>query len=253
MFNGVAFTVFIIFFALVTVMGFVAARWRRGNLNQINEWGLAGRRFGTVVTWFLLGGDLYPAYTFIAVPGAVFTSGAVGFFAVPYTVLVYPIIFIVMPKFWTVCKQRGYITASDFVRDRFGSRSLALAVAFTGILATMPYIALQMYGIQISIAALGIPLTVPIFGLNVDVPLLVAFIILAAYTYTSGLRAPAMIALVKDLMIFIVLFATIIYIPIKLGGFGPIFAAAHTKALATPKTFNDLLSGPQMSAYVTLA
>lgn len=66
--NWEAFIVFILFFALVTVLGFWAARWRRGNLNELNEWGLAGRRFGTVVTWFLLGGDLYTAYTFIAVP-----------------------------------------------------------------------------------------------------------------------------------------------------------------------------------------
>lgn len=66
--NWEAFIVFILFFLLVTVLGFLAARWRRGNLNELNEWGLAGRRFGTIVTWFLLGGDLYTAYTFIAVP-----------------------------------------------------------------------------------------------------------------------------------------------------------------------------------------
>ncbi len=166
-------SIFIFFFVLITVIGFVAARWRRADLNTIHEWGLAGRRFGTLVTWFLLGGDLYTAYTFIAVPGAVFTSGAIGFFAVPYTVLVYPIIFILMPKFWTVCKQRGYITAADFVKDRFGSSSLALAVAFTGILATLPYIALQMFGIQVSIAALGIPLDFKVAGVTIDIPLLI--------------------------------------------------------------------------------
>src|SRR5690348_14159720 len=252
--NWEAFIVFIVFFLLVTVLGFVAARWRQGDLNQINEWGLAGRRFGTVVTWFLLGGDLYTAYTFIAVPAAMFGLGALnGFFAVPYTVLVYPLIFVLMPKFWTVCKQRGYVTASDFVRDRFGSNGLALAMAFTGILATLPYIALQMFGIQVSLAALGIPLTIPIFGINVDVPLIIAFIILAAYTYVSGLRAPAMIALVKDLMIFIVLFAVIIYIPIRLGGFGNIFAAVHEKAVANPKTFFEILNQKQYLAYTTLA
>ena len=258
-----AILVFIFFFLLVTVLGFVAARWRRGDLNLINEWGLAGRRFGTLITWFLLGGDLYTAYTFIAVPGAMFGAGALsGWFAVPYTVLVYPLIFLLMPKFWSVCKQRGYVTAADFVKDRFGSPALALAVAFTGILATMPYIALQMYGIQISLAGLGIPLTTSIFGLNVDLPLLIAFIILAAYTYTSGLRAPAMIALVKDVMIFIVLFAALIYIPIRLGGFDHIFAAVHAKATAsqqlaasshTAQTFFDILSPKQYGAYVTLA
>ncbi len=249
-----AIAVFIFFFLLVTVLGFVAARWRRGDLNLLNEWGLAGRRFGTVITWFLLGGDLYTAYTFIAIPAAMYGVGAVtGFYAVPYTVLVYPLVFVLMPKFWSVCKQRGYVTASDFVRDRFGSRELALAIAFTGILATMPYIALQMYGIQVSLAALHIPLTVSILGLNVDLPLLIAFVILAAYTYTSGLRAPAMIALVKDVMIFIVLFAIIIIIPAQVGGFGPIFAAAHQKALANPKLFTDLPAPSQYLAYSTLA
>jgi SSS family solute:Na+ symporter len=248
-----AIVIFIFFFLLVTVLGFTAARWRRGDMDLIQEWGLAGRRFGTLVTWFLLGGDLYTAYTFIAVPGSMYLAGAVsGFFAVPYTVLVYPIIFIFMPRFWVVCKQHGYVTAADFVKDRFGSSELALAIAFTGILATMPYIALQMFGIQISIAALGIPLTVPIFGLNVDLPLIIAFVILAAYTYASGLRAPALIAMVKDLMIFTVLIVAIIYIPAKLGGFGNIFDAAHQKAL-TVKTFSDLIGPNQSLNYATLA
>lgn len=251
--NWEAFGVFIFFFALVTVLGFWAARWRQGNLGELNEWGLAGRRFGTVVTWFLLGGDLYTAYTFIAVPAAMYGLGALsGFFAVPYTILVYPIIYILMPRFWSVCKEHGYVTAADFVKGRFGSDSLALAVAFTGILATMPYIALQMFGIQISLAALGIPTTLLINGFPLDIPLIIAFLILAAYTYTSGLRAPAMIAMVKDLMIFAVLIVTLIYIPVHLGGFGSIFNAVHIKATTNPKFF-ELLSAKQFPAYVTLA
>jgi solute:Na+ symporter, SSS family len=253
-FNPVAFTVFIIFFLLVTVLGFVAARWRRGNLDQIQEWGLAGRRFGTGVTWFLLGGDLYTAYTFIAVPAAMFGLGALnGWFAVPYTILVYPIIFILMPKFWSVCKQRGYVTAADFVKDRFGSRTLAFAIALTGIIATLPYIALQMFGIQVSLAALGIPLTVSIGSFQLDLPLLIAFLILATYTYTSGLRAPAMIAMVKDIMIFTVLIVILVVLPSRLGGFGAIFSAVAKKHAGSPTTFFEFLSPKQTWAYMTLA
>jgi SSS family solute:Na+ symporter len=243
MINWVALAVFIFFFLLVTVLGFVAARWRRGDLDLIHEWGLAGRRFGTVVTWFLLGGDLYTAYTFIAVPGLVFASGALGFFAVPYTIIVYPLVFVLMPRFWAVCKKHGYVTPADFVRARFGSSTLALVVALTGILATMPYIALQMFGIEVSIAQMGIP---------VEISLIIAFLILAAYTYTSGLRAPAMIALVKDTMIYIMLIVAIIYIPIKLGGFGNIFGAAFAHQAANPK-FHVLLPSTQYVAYATLA
>ena len=193
--DWVALSVFIIFFVAVTIIGFVAARWRRGDLNLIHEWGLAGNRFGTLVTWFLLGGDLYTAYTFITVPGAAYAKGAIAFFAVPYTIITYPIVFVFMPRLWAVAKKHAYITASDFVRGRFESHLLALAVALTGILATMPYIALQLYGMEVSIGEMGI---------NPEIALIVAFLILAAYTFFSGLRAPALIAVVKDTMIWIV-------------------------------------------------
>jgi solute:Na+ symporter, SSS family len=217
-----AIVVFVVLFLIVTVLGFYAARWRRGDLDLLHEWGLAGRRFGTVVTWFVLGGDLYTAYTFIAVPALLFASGATGFFAVPYTIIVYPFVFVVMPRLWSVARRHGYITPADFVRGRYDSQALALAVAVTGILATMPYIALQLVGIQVVIAAMGITGQ----GIVADLPLIIAFLILAAYTYTSGLRAPAMIALVKDLLIYVTIFVAVIVIPAKLGGFAHIFAAA---------------------------
>jgi SSS family solute:Na+ symporter len=256
MINWVALIVFVLLFALVTVLGFVAANWRRGDLDLLHEWGLAGRRFGTVVTWFLLGGDLYTAYTFIAVPALVFGSGAIGFFALPYTIIAYPLVFVFMPRLWSVARKHGYITASDFVRGRFGSQTLALVVALTGILATMPYIALQLVGIQVVLAALGLQFHVagapgPVNAFLGDLPLLIAFVILAAYTYTSGLRAPAMIAVVKDTLIYITVLAAVIIIPAQLGGYGALFSKAPPQKLIFPAATPTSL-GP-MAAYSTLA
>src|SRR5437870_4861148 len=155
--NGVALAVFILLFVAVTVLGFLASRWRRAeNALSLDEWGLGGRSFGTWVCWFLLGGDLYTAYTFVAVPAAVYAAGAAGFFAVPYTILVYPLIFCFLPRLWSVSHKHGYVTPSDFVRGRYGSKGLSLAVAVTGLLATMPYIALQLVGIQAVLDVLGI-------------------------------------------------------------------------------------------------
>ena len=245
--NVSAAVVFVALFLLVTVLGFVAARWRRGDLDQLHEWGLGGRRFGTLVTWFLLGGDLYTAYTFIAVPALVFGAGALGFFALPYTVIAYPFVFVVMPRLWSVSRKHHYITAADFVRGRFDSPLLALAVAVTGILATMPYIALQLVGIQVVVAGLGFQGT----GIWAEMPLFVAFVILAAYTYSSGLRAPAMIAIVKDAIIYVTVIAAVIVIPMKLGGYGAIFAAVPKEKLifAPPKDGNF----GAYTAYPTLA
>jgi SSS family solute:Na+ symporter len=244
-----ALIVFCLLFGFVTIMGFLAARWRRGDMRLLHEWGLGGKRFGAIVTWFLLGGDIYTAYTFIAVPALLFGTGGTGFFALPYTIIVYPIAFIFMARLWSVASARGYVTPADFVRGRFGSRSLGTATAFTGLLATMPYIALQLLGLKIVLAAMGI---------SGDWPIIIAFAILAAYTWNSGLRAPALISIVKDLAIYITVIVAAIYIPSKLGGYGHIFDSA-AKALpgkTTPAgTPGSLIPGktPAQTAYASLA
>jgi solute:Na+ symporter, SSS family len=230
--NWTALVVFIALFGFITWLGFAAAHWRRGDLDQLHEWGLGGRRFGTLITWFLVGGDLYTAYTFIAVPALAFGAGALAFFAVPYTIIIYPILFIIYPRLWNVCRKHGYVTGADFVRGRFGNRWLALAVTITGIVATMPYIALQLVGLQVVIGAMGVTGE----GWVADIPLIIAFVILAAFTYSSGLRAPAMIAVVKDTLIYITAFAAVIIIPMQLGGWAKIFSAVPPEKLilATP-------------------
>jgi solute:Na+ symporter, SSS family len=222
--SGIAVTVFVFLFLVVTVLGFAAARWRRADLDSLDEWGLGGRGFGTFIAWFLIGGDLYTAYTFIAVPATLYAGSVVGFFAVPYTIVAYPIIFVFLPRLWSVSHRHGYVTPADFVEGRYGSRTLGLAVALTGILATAPYIALQLVGIQSVLQVAG-------FGGSgnwflKDLPLFLAFAVLAAYTYSSGLRAPALIAFVKDVLIYIVIIVAVIYLPHKLGGWGHIFSSA---------------------------
>jgi len=256
--NGVELGVVIFFFTVVAVLGFLAARWRRSaDHKHIHEWGLGGRSFGGFVTWFLLGGDLYTAYTFVAVPAALFAGGALGFFAVPYTILVWPLVFIFLPRLWSVSRKHGYVTPADFVKGRHGSRSLSLAVAVTGIVATMPYIALQLVGIQACLDVIGIGGNGSTFAK--DLPLFIAFAVLAAYTYTSGLRAPALIAFVKDALIYLTVIVAIIYIPTRIGGgWAHIFDAAQTR-LTTPNPTTHKPAGSILLAkgnavpYATLA
>ncbi len=242
--DPIAIVIFGACFALVTVAGFLAARWRAADLNSLEEWGLAGRKFGTLITWFLIGGDFYTAYTIIAVPATLYGVGAYGFFAIPYCILLYPYMMLVLPKLWAICHRNGYITLADFVRGRYGSRALSIAIALTGILATMPYIALQLVGMREVIAALGI---------RGEWPLVAAFLILAAYTYTSGLRAPAAIAVVKDVMLYIMVLAAVIVIPAKLGGYGHIFSAAGAALKQHTPPGSLILPASQYLSYSTLA
>ena len=208
---------------------------------HLDEWGLGGRSFGSWITWFLLGGDLYTAYTFVAVPALMFGAGAAGFFAVPYTIIIYPLVFLVVARLWSVSHVRGFVTPADFVRSRFDSPTMALLVAITGIVATMPYIALQLVGIEAILKAMGV---------NGDLPLIIAFVILAVYTYNSGLRAPALIAFVKDTLIYLTIIVAVIVIPSKLGGWDAIFGAAEEKFSAGAGV---ILPATGQLGYATLA
>ena len=246
MIHTTALIIFCIAFLFVTVAGFLAARWRRpvAGLHSLEEWGLAGRSFGTVITWFLMGGELYTAYTVIAVPAALYGGGAIAYFAVPYCIFIYPYMMIVLPRLWRICHRNGHITFADLVRGIYANRALTLAVAITGILSLMPYIALQLVGMKVVIAAMGV---------KGEWPLVAAFVILAAYTYSAGLRAPAVIAVVKDVMLYIMVFAGIIIIPWKLGGFAHIFAVAKVTLAAHTPAVSTLLKPSQYLAYTTLA
>ena len=173
----------------------------------------------------------------------------------PYTIVLYPIIFVFMGRMWSVSHRHGYVTTADFVRGRFGSRGLSLAVAVTGFLATMPYIALQLVGIQAVLEVVGVG-----GGDNIiaqDLPLFIAFALLAAYTYSSGLRAPAVIAFVKDTLIYLVIIVAIIYLPAKFGGWETVFGAAEEK-MAAPNPVDGKPNGvfipgeAQHWAYATL-
>src|SRR5258707_5895402 len=151
---------------------------------------------------------------------------------------------VVLPRLWTVCHRNGYVTFADFVAGRYGNRWLTIAIALTGVLALMPYIALQLVGIRVVIEAMGV---------KGEWPLAAAFVILAAYTYSSGLRAPAVIAIVKDVMLYVMVLAALTYIPIKLGGYARVFETANQLlAHHTPAATIYLKQG-QFLGYSTLA
>src|SRR5262249_21080431 len=152
-----------------------ATRWRRSrNPHTIEEWGVGGRAFGNWVTWFLIGGASYTAYTFVAVPSLASGTGAVGFYAVPLALFTSPLVFVMSPRIWSVAHAHGFITYPEFVRARFGSRTAGLLVAIISMVATMPYIAVQLIALQA---------VFKVVGMTGEWPLLIALVILSVTTF----------------------------------------------------------------------
>jgi len=209
---------FVGLFVLFVLLGFYGKYWRRGDLNHVHEWSLAGRRLGTALVFFLIGADLYTAYTFVAIPSGVFAKGSLYFFAIPYVGLTFGVALVTMPRLWSLSREKGYITASDFVKDRFSSKILSILIAMTGIISLLPYIALQIVGMQ---SVLTVMLSGTANSNTVqEISLLIAFVILAAFTYTSGLRGATLTAVFKDILIWITVIALIVVVPLSIGGGG---------------------------------
>jgi solute:Na+ symporter, SSS family len=234
---------FIGLFALFIVLGFYGKYWRRGNLNEMHEWSLAGRKLGTALVFFLIGADIYTAYTFVAIPSGVFVKGSLYFFAIPYVALAFGVALVTMPRLWSLSKEKGYITAPDFIKDRFGSTTLAVLVAITGIVSLLPYIALQIVGMQ---SVLIVMLSgVSNSHMVEEVALLIAFVILAAFTYTSGLRGAALTAVLKDILIWATVIALIVVVPLSIGG-------GFSAAFRNVKPSYVTVPGSLVTGYATL-
>lgn len=248
-FDVVTVAVFLLVLLLTAASGLLISRWHARGRGGLEEWGLGGRRFGTLVTWFLVGGDFYTAYTIIAVPALVFATGAAGFFALPYTILTYPFVFATMPRLWAVSRVHGLVTPADFVRVRYGSHWLASAVALTGVVSVMPYIALQFTGIEVVLEQMG--LTGQTAAMRV-LPVLMAFVGVAAFTFAAGLRAPALIAFAKDVMIYVVVICAVAMLPQHFGGYHSIFTLA-ARRFAQQGAGAVVLQPSGYSAYATLA
>ena len=132
--NQVELTVFLTLILSMMAVAFWASRWRRAqNPHSLEEWGVGGRAFGNWVTWFLIGGASYTAYTFVAVPSVTWAYGAFGFYAIPFALFTTPLVYIVSVRTWSVSHTHGFITNAEFARARFGSRTLGLIVAIRRI------------------------------------------------------------------------------------------------------------------------
>ncbi len=229
--NLSALLVTIAIILVVCAIGFIAGR-DKSTRSSVEEWSVGGRRLGGLFVWFLVGADIYTAYTFLGLTSQAFSSGSLAFFATPYVVLAYPLAYFFLPKIWKVAKEHHLMTLADYVRERFDSKLLSFLVAITGVIMLIPYIDLQLSGIldTMRVAVTGY--------INVKVIVIASFLVVAFYTFFSGIKAPTYTAIIKDILVWVVMLFLVISIPmIHFGGWGNMIhqaAVQHPKMLSIP-------------------
>lgn len=220
----------------VVLIGFIAGRDKK-NRSSVEEWSVGGRRFGPLLVWLLVGADLYTAYTFLGLTSTAYSSGSLAFFAIPYTIIAFSISYFYLPKLWKVSKKHKLTTLADYAKERFDSKFLSLLIAVVGVLMLIPYIDLQLAGIQDTLTVAGTGF------INIKVVVILSFLLVAFYTFFSGIKGPTYTAIIKDILVWVIMLFLVVSIPIiHFGGWGSMI---DKLVVESPELLTIPTSGPK--------
>ncbi|RAS73835.1 sodium:solute symporter family protein [Priestia endophytica] len=191
----------------VVFIGFLAGR-DKSSRSSVEEWSVGGRRFGSILVWLLVGADLYTAYTFLGLTSTAYQGGSTAFFAIPYSVIAFFISYFFLPKLWSVANKHRLTTLADYARERFSSKFLSSLIAIVGVLMLIPYICLQLSGIQDTLTAAGTGY------INVKVVVIISFLLVGLYTFFSGIKGPTYTAIIKDILVWVIMLFMVVSLPI---------------------------------------
>ena len=116
---------------------------------------VGGRSFGTIFLWVLLAGEIYTTFTFLGIAGLSYSAGAPAFYVIAYGACAYAIGYFLTPAMWRVAKESNLLTGPDFFETRYNSRALGVATAILYFVMVVPYVALQLSGLQILLRIAG--------------------------------------------------------------------------------------------------
>ena len=197
-------------------MGFYAGTRRKMDLEQ---WIVGDRGFGMLLVWLLMAGEVYTTFTFLGASGWAYSKGGPVLYILGYQPLMYVVSFFILPQVWEVGRKYRLQTQADFFQVRYNNKYLAAFVALVGVIFIIPYLQLQLTG-------LGMIVEVASYGAIHRTPaMIIAFLIVAAFVFTSGIRGIAWVSVLKDLLLlFSAVFVGVAIPYIYFGGIGPMFA-----------------------------
>jgi SSS family solute:Na+ symporter len=197
------------------LLGIYAGRRVKMNLEN---WTVGGRRFGIVIIWLLMAGEIYTTFTFLGASGWAYSKGAPTFYILAYGALAYTLSFFILPALWKVGKKYGLHTQPDYFINRYESRALGIFVALIGVFSIIPYLQLQLTGLGLIVEVASNQ------AISSRLAISISFVLTCVFVYTSGIRGTAWVSIVKDIMMIVAVLVVGIGVPmIYFGGFGNMF------------------------------
>lgn len=177
----IALIMMIAYLVIALIVGVMAGKGRDGS--SLDEFAVAGGKLSLFVMWFLMGGAVFSAFSFLGAPGWAYSKGAPALYIIAYTAFAILPWFIIGPKVRKIGKRDRLFTISGFLKGRFNSPLLAVLIGLIALFASVQYLATQMTGMAVIFDVMTegrIP-----FWLGA----LISYGIVVIYVATGGLRA----------------------------------------------------------------
>lgn len=209
--SGATGALTIVAVVVLGTIGFALLGVRRVKMDP-QQYIVGGRSFGTLFLWVLMAGEIYTTFTFLGVAGLSYASGAPAFYAMAYGAIAYVIGYFLTPLVWRVGKERNLLTWPDFFETRYESRALGVGTALLQFLMIVPYVALQLSGLQILLRIAG-------YGAyDATASVCIAFVVMALFVFSAGLRGTAWASVVKDILVLGAVIFAGVALPIRFFG-----------------------------------
>lgn len=196
---------------LATVIGAVGFGRRASRRTTMADWAVGGRRFGTVLFWFMNAGEVYTTFAVLGISGYAWALGAPAYLAFTSVSLSYAIGYWLMPQIWRAGREHGFITQSDFFATRYNARWLGIAVAAVGIAALIIYVQIQLVSLTLIVQLL--------VGQRISntAAVILAGVLMIAFVFAAGLRSAALSAAVKDVLMIVIVVLLSVSVAAKVG------------------------------------
>jgi SSS family solute:Na+ symporter len=214
----------VVILAVILVSALVGIYAGRNLKMNLENWTVGGRRFGIILIWLLMAGEIYTTFTFLGASGWAYSKGAPAFYILVYGALAYTLSFFILPVIWKIGKRYGLHTQPDFFIKIYNSRGLGVLVALIGVFSIIPYLQLQLAGLGfiVNVASNG--------AISSNAAILIAFVLTCAFVYTSGIKGAAWVAIIKDVLMIAAVCIVGFGVPaIYYGSFGKMMDALISK------------------------
>ena len=231
--------------AIYAVLGVTVAAVARQRMGAgMNEFFLANRQLGGIVSALTYAATTYSAFMMVGLAGLTYKLGVGAFgFEVTYLCGLALVVFF-GPRFWLVGRKFDYLTHAQLLTDRYQSRTVGILSALLCLVFLIPYAAIQLMGIGYLLSGVSQG------AISLIAAMLVATVLAVIWSNMAGLRSVAWTDALQAIIMLISSVITLCFMVYRgFGGFAEFFARMN-------RDIPELLAGPglfKFNVFVGLA